>query len=62
MLRERAQAVVARQSSPGARLQAAGLEVDVVVDDEHVLGVDLEEAHGRADLAAGLVHVGLRLQ
>jgi len=61
-LRGRAQAVVAGEASPGPRLQPAGLEVDVVVDDEHLLGLDLEEAHRRADRAAGVVHVRLRLE
>ena len=62
VLRERAQAVVAGEPSPGPRLHPARLEVDVVVDDEHLLGLDLEEAHRRADRAAGVVHVRLRLQ
>ena len=61
-LRERAQAVVAGEAAPAPRLQPPGLEVDVVVDDEHALRLDLEEARRRADRAAGLVHVRLGLQ
>src|SRR5439155_10285480 len=60
--RERAQAVVAREPSPGPGLETTGLEVDVVVDDEERFGLDLEEARGPSDRAARLVHVGLGLQ
>ena len=62
VLRQRAQAVVAREASAAPGLQAAGLEVDVVVDDEQRLGRDLEEPRRLAGRAARLVHVRLGLQ
>ena len=42
-LRDRAQAVVPPEPATFACLQSSDLEVDVVVNDEHVLGRDLEE-------------------
>src|SRR5207247_11182147 len=61
-LGNRPQTVVPGQAAAEARLQPALPEVDVVVDDEHGLGRRLEEAGRRSDRAAGLVHVGLRLE
>ena len=62
LLHERAEPVVAGKTAASPRLQAAGLQVDVVVDDQQRLGLDLEEAHGRRDGTARLVHVRLRLE
>jgi hypothetical protein len=53
---------VARKPSPFSRLQPADGEIDVVVHDEERLGLDLEEAGGRGDRLARLVHVRLRLE
>src|SRR5829696_9896691 len=61
-LRDRAKAVVAGQSTAEPSLQSAGLEVDVVVDDEERRRLDLEEAGCGSERPSGLVHVGLRLQ
>src|SRR5207302_8191088 len=61
-LRERAQSVVASEASARARLEPAGLEVDVVVDDEESAGLHLEEARRGADRAARVVHERLGLQ
>src|SRR5439155_18278729 len=60
--RQRAQAVVAGETTAAPSLQPAGLEVDVVVDDQDRLRRNLEEPCCRGHRAAGLVHVRLRLQ
>src|SRR5687768_6801886 len=62
MLRDRAQAVVARESATEPQLQPARLEIDLVVDGDERLGLHLVEAGGRADGAARLVHERLRLE
>ena len=61
-LPDRAKPVVTREPAAEAHLDAAGVEVDVVVDDGDLLGRELEEARGGAERAAGEVHVRLRLQ
>ncbi len=47
-----------------ARLHAhhAGLQVEFVVDDDHLGGRELVKAHGFAGRAPALVHVGRRLE
>src|ERR671918_569531 len=62
MLRERAEAVVTGEAAAEARLETAWLEVGLVMEDEDLLGRELEEARRRAHRTARLVHVGLRLQ
>src|SRR5919109_5098063 len=61
-LRDGPEAVVAGESAAEPRLEASGLEIDVVVHDEQVAGIDLEEAPRRGDRPARLIHVRLRLQ
>jgi hypothetical protein len=53
---------VAPQPTADPRLQAAEVEVTLVVDNEDGVGVDLVELGGGADRAARLVHVGLGLE
>ena len=53
---------MAGEAPAGARLQAAEVEVALVVDDEQLLRWNLEEPDGGRDRAAGLVHVELGLQ
>ena len=51
-----------RKAATRACLQAAELEIDVVVHDEHIRRLDLVEARGRGDRASRVVHVRLRLE
>src|SRR5207247_7694483 len=60
--RDRAQAVVSRDTPAESRLEPPLLEVDVVVDEERPLGRRLVEAGRSAYRAARLVHVRLGLQ
>src|SRR5581483_8405294 len=62
MPRDRAQAVVPGEAAAPPRLEAARLEVALVVDDEDRAGLELEEVGGRPDRPARLVHVRLRLE
>src|SRR5581483_4706616 len=62
MLRDRAQPIVTREPAAALHLDAAEVEVALVVHDEHVLRLDLEERGRRADRTARVVHVRLRLQ
>ena len=57
-----AEPVVAGEPAARARLQAAEVEVALVVDDEELLRRDLEEPNGRRDRPARQVHVELGLQ
>ena len=61
-LPDRPQPVVTREPAAEAHLDAAGVEVDVVVDDGDLLRRQLEEARSGGERAAGEVHVRLRLQ
>ena len=61
-LSDRAKPVVAGKAAAEPSLEASGLEVDVVVDDEHLLRRQLVVRRGRLDRRARLVHVGLGLQ
>ena len=60
--RDRAQPVVAGEAAAEARLQAADLEVDLVVDDEQVLERRLVERDGGLHRAPGVVHVRVGLE
>src|SRR5215216_138117 len=62
MGRHGAEAVVPGEPAAAARLQAARLEVDLVVDDENRVGLKLVEASGGADRPARFVHERLRLE
>jgi hypothetical protein len=62
LLRDRAEAVVARQPTPHLQLQPAEVEVALVVDDEHLARIQLEERGRSPDGTPGVVHVRLRLQ
>src|SRR5205807_4356537 len=62
MLRDRAQAVVTGEPAAVLHLETSEVEVALVVDDEHVAGLDLEERGGSADGATRLVHIRLRLE
>ena len=46
VLRDRAQPVVAGEAAAEARLETPGLEVALVVDDEHRVRLELEERGG----------------
>ena len=47
---------------PSRACRRAERQVDLVVDDEHRVGLELEELHRGLHGAAGVVHVRLRLQ
>src|SRR5258706_503132 len=51
VLRDRAEAVVSAEPATEAQLEPPSIEVALVVDDEHGVGVELEEAGGAAGLA-----------
>src|ERR671922_29937 len=51
-----AEPVVAGEAAAFPRLQPAGVEIDLVVDDQNRVGLELEEAGGGSDGAAGLIH------
>ena len=53
---------MAREPAAQAHADVAEREVDLVVDHEHAVEAELERAARGADGAAGLVHVGLRLE
>jgi hypothetical protein len=53
---------VPRKTATRACLQAAELEIDVVVHDEHIRRLDLIEARCCGDRASRVVHVRLRLE
>ena len=59
---DRAEAVVAGRAAAGLDADLAGRQVDLVMDDDDVAGLDLVEAQRLADRPAGLVHEGLRLE
>ncbi len=61
-LGDRTEPVVSGEPAACAGLEPPELQVDLVVDDEHVLDRNLEEAGGGRDRATGLVHVRLGLQ
>src|SRR2546423_15462455 len=61
-LRERAQTVMAGEAAAGPSLQAPGFEIDVIMDDEHRLGLDLEEATRGGYRATRVVHERLGLE
>ena len=56
-----AQPVVARHAAAELHLRLTGLEIELVVNDEDLVGRDAEKARERADRAAGLIHVRRRL-
>src|SRR6185295_10359721 len=58
----RPETVVPGQTTACASLKPGRLEIDVVVDDKNLLNRCLEERAGRGQCAAGVVHVGLRLE
>ena len=62
VLGNRAEPVVAGEPAARARLQAAEVEVALVVDDEELLGVTLKNRARRRDRPARQVHVELGLQ
>src|SRR4051794_41773321 len=53
---------MAGEAAAGPGLQAPGFEIDVVVDDEHRLGLDLEEATRGGHRATRVVHERLGLE
>ena len=53
---------MARQAAAATGLQPPRLEIHLVVDDQHRVGLELVEARGRADGTARLVHERLGLQ
>ncbi len=59
---QRLQAVVAGEAAAEPHADVAERQVDLVVDDEDAIEVEAVGAARRADGAAGLVHVGLRLE
>src|SRR5207237_7702012 len=59
---DRPEAVVAGETAAEPRLEPAFLQVDIVVDEERLLGRELEEAGCGADRPPRLVHVRLRLE
>src|SRR5262249_45309442 len=62
VLRDRAEPVVAREAAADLELEAAEVEVALVVHHEHFARLDLVEARGSADRAAGIVHERLGLE
>ncbi len=62
MLVERAKPVMPGMAAAGLDAQPAGGKVKLVVEDDHVRGRQLEEAHRFPDRLAREVHEGLRLQ
>ena len=58
-LRDRPEAVVPGEPATHPRLEAARLEIALVVHHEDRVGLNLEERRGRCDRAAGLVHIRL---
>ncbi|MNE63427.1 hypothetical protein D3C80_1587770 [compost metagenome] len=61
MADQAADAVLTRGAAAGLHAEAAGGQVDLVVEDDDLAGFDLVEARRLADRAAALVHIGLRL-
>src|SRR5262249_182006 len=61
-LRDRTEPVMPGQASTTTGPQTPQLEVHFAVDDEERVGIDLEEADGRADRSARIVHERLRLE
>ena len=59
---DRAQAVVAGVAAAGLDPDPAGREVELVVQDDHLGGLELVELQRGADGVAGEVHVGAGLQ
>jgi hypothetical protein len=59
---DRAQAVVPGIAAPELDAQLPGRKVELVVEDHDVPERDLVETLRLRDRAAGLVHVGLRLE
>ena len=55
---QRAQAVVPGMPAPRLHFASARGKVELVVQHDHLVGVELVEPHGLADGAPGLVHVG----
>src|SRR4051812_50146343 len=53
---------MAGEAAAGPGLQAPGFEIDVVMDDEHRLGLDLEEATRGGHRATRVVHERLGLE
>src|SRR5215208_7048768 len=62
MCGNRPQTVVPGETAAFARLQAARLQIDLIVHDEDRIRLELEEARGRTDGPAGVVHERLRLE
>src|SRR5262245_65868597 len=58
----RSETVMPGQAAPRLHPDLAGREVELVVEDHDVAGLELVEAHGFARGAARLIHGGLRLQ
>src|SRR5688500_9939263 len=62
LLRDRAEAVVPREPAAGARLEPSEVEIAFVVDDQELLGRDLEETDCRRDRATRRARIALRRQ
>ncbi len=60
--RDRAQAVVAGETAAEPGLEAADVEIDLVVDDEQAVERRLVEGRGGLDRTAGVVHVRVGLE